>query len=106
MGDAETLAERADCRRFGGALPAQAVVDSRRCEPGRRMDPTRPPGRHRQQGGRIGAAGNSEQRRLEFLQRRKQRVDRRRGEPRLAAQQWSFCISRSADFLIGGAAVG
>ena len=29
-----------------------------------------------------------------------------RGERRLAAQQWSFCISRSADFLIGGAAVG
>ena len=87
MGDAEARAQRADRGRFVGAFFAQAVIDSRRREPRRSWRAPRPLDRHGEQRGRIRAARNGEQRRVELGQRREKRVDRRRGEPRLAAQQ-------------------
>jgi hypothetical protein len=87
MGDAEARAQRADRRRFVGALLAQAVVDGRRGESRRLRRALRPLDRHGEQRGRIRAARNGEQRCVEFGQRREKRVDRRRGEPGLAAQQ-------------------
>ena len=67
MADAEPRAKRRDRLRFVSAFGSKSVIDRRRLDP-RLAAPLRPFSRHQEQRGRIGAAGDSDQKRLRRVQ--------------------------------------